>query len=270
VGPFLRIRGGILIERQGAIPHTLPPKEQKALKDFLAQLAGGKTRVLLGSRGDETWLAKDTFRDNVYELSGLDPEAASDLGERVLERQGVSPYREDEDFQKLLTLLDGYPLPIEVVLGNLARQTPRQVLKGLRAGDFKQDTGDSHDKTQSILRCIDYSHSNLSTEAQGLLSCLVPFTGWVNTLGLESYTQKLKQQPPLAQLPYERWEAILKEAQNWGLVSPRQDAPAWLHLQPIFPYFLRTRLQDQPEVRGAIEAAYRAYYSEYARQIYSL
>ncbi len=247
-----------------AIPNTLPPEEQNALTDFLAVLAGGKTRVLLGSRGDETWLAKDTFHDNVYGLSGLDPEAASDLGERVLERHGATQYRENEDLQKLLTLLDGYPMPIEVVLGNLARQTPRQVLEGLQAGDVELDTGDI------IVRCIDYSHSNLSTEAQGLLSCLAPFTGVFNTLGLKDYTEKLKQQPPLARLPYDRWDTILKEAQNWGLVNPQQDISALLHLQPIFPYFLRTRLQDQPEVRGAIETAYREYYSEYARKLNDL
>ena len=40
-----------------AIPNTLGEAEQLALRGFLAALAGGKSLVLLGSRGDEAWLA---------------------------------------------------------------------------------------------------------------------------------------------------------------------------------------------------------------------
>src|SRR5215468_7853399 len=38
-----------------AIQNTLPPQEQAALRGLLADLAGGKTLVLLGSRGGEEW-----------------------------------------------------------------------------------------------------------------------------------------------------------------------------------------------------------------------
>jgi hypothetical protein len=59
---------------------------------------------------------------------------------------------------------------LEVVLANLAHQTPTEILAALQAGDVSIDPkSDSQDKTESILRCIDYSHSNLSTEAQQLL-----------------------------------------------------------------------------------------------------
>jgi len=55
-------------------------------------------------------------------LPGLDPEAASTLAERILGRHQAVQYRDDPDLQRLLTLLDGYPLPLEVVLANLARR----------------------------------------------------------------------------------------------------------------------------------------------------
>src|SRR5262249_22160185 len=118
-----------------AIPHTLPPEEQAALRGVVAGLRGGQTLVLLGSRGGEEWLAGATFGANVYELPGLDPEAASTLADRILERHGATRYRGDRALARLLALLEGYPLPLEVVLANLAHQTPAEVLAALWKGD---------------------------------------------------------------------------------------------------------------------------------------
>ena len=260
-----------------AIQHTLPPEEQKALHNFLTDLAvtspsKNSTLVLLGSRGSEDWLAKQTFDNNIYDLPGLDAEAASTLADRILERNNATKYRQDPDLRQLLKLLDGFPLALEVVLANLAHQTPTEVLTALQAGDKKIDT-DKNDgsekepesifveKTESILRCIDYSHSNLSPEAQQLLLCLAPFTSviWVDML--DEYSKQLRQQPVLEALPFERWPEVLREAQNWGLLSPDR-VPSFLHLQPILPYFLRNRLYtpEQAEVRSAIEIAFRQHF----------
>jgi len=221
--------------------------------------------ILLGSRGDEAWLAKGTFGNNVYTLSGLDTEAASQLADKILAYHHVSHYSEDEqhreDLQKLLKLLAGYPLALEVVLANLAQQTPKEVLSALEAGDESIDFS-SEKKTESILQCIDYSYGNLSAAAQKLLLCLAPFTGVFNINALSNYTEKLRQQPILADLPFEQWESVLQEATNWGLLSPHPDAPFILRLQPIFPYFLRNHLQSQPDYQEAIDIAFRQHYDE--------
>src|SRR5205807_4365520 len=140
---------------------------------------------------------------------------------------------QDGDLRKLIKVLDGFPLALEVVLANLAHQTPTDVLAALQTGDVSIDPkSDSQQKTESILRCIDYSHSNLSPEAQQLLLCLAPFTSvvWLNML--DRYTTHLKQQSILANLPYDRWSEVLREAQNWGLLSPH-DVAGYLHMQPI-------------------------------------
>jgi hypothetical protein len=76
---------------QLAIRNTLPAEEQRALHTFLKALTGGRTLVLLGSRGGEGWLAPDTFGSNVYELPGLDPEAASVLAEECQHRVPREP-----------------------------------------------------------------------------------------------------------------------------------------------------------------------------------
>jgi tetratricopeptide (TPR) repeat protein len=255
-----------------SIQNTLPPEEQQALKCLLHDLVGGRTLVLLGSRSSEDWLAEGSFASNVYDLGGLDPEAASMLADLILERHTVTKYRQDADLRRLIKLLDGFPLALEVVLANLARQTPKEVLAALQAGDVNLQTGDSQQRTRNILRCIDYSHRNLSPAAQHLLLCLAPFTSVVREDTLQLYTARLQQQPALANLPFDRWSEVLREAQNWGLLSRDADISIYLHMQPTLPYFLRNRLQtlEQAEVKRAIETAFREYYDQYGNAMYQL
>ncbi len=227
---------------------------------------------MLGSRAGEDWLAKGTFDDNVYDLPGLDPEAASILADRILEKHHATKYRQDDDLQQLLKLLDGFPLALEVVLANLARQTPTEVLAALQAGDVTIDVGDSEKRTENILRCIDYSHSNLSPEAQQLLLCLAPFTSVIDTGVLDNYTTHLRQQPALSTLPFECWPEVIREAHNWGLLSPDPNIPRFLRLQPTLPYFLRTRLHvpGQVEMQHAMETAFRLHYDELGAELNGL
>lgn len=249
---------------QLAIQNTLPQDERDALHRFLMALKDGKTLVLLGSRNGEAWLAKHTFDDNIHDLPGLDFEAASTLAELILARYNVTQYRTDPDLLHLLKLLDGFPLALEVILANLASQTPKQILEGLQAGNIELDRGNTQKKTESIILCIDYSYRNLSPEAQQLLLCLAPFTSvvWTNANAIEGYIQQLQQQPALADLPLERLPEVIQEAQNWGLLNPDPDILEYLHLQPVLPYFLHNRLDtpEQVEMKSAIEITFRQYY----------
>src|SRR5579863_198971 len=255
-----------------AIRHTLSAKEQKALHSFLKALSGGRTLVLLGSRGGEDWLAQETFADNIYDLPGLDPEAASTLVDRILAKHNATCYRDDTNLQHLLKLLDGFPLALEVVLPNLVHTTPAEILAALQAGDVQLDTAESkqqgkdifEQKTGSILRCIDYSHSNLSPEAQQLLLCLTPFTSIFYSNLLEQYIAQLKQQPLLTSLHFDRFQEVLQEAANWGLLTPDPNIPRFLRLQPILPYFLHNRMSDPQQAprKAAIETAFREHYDQ--------
>lgn len=61
---------------------------------------------------------------------------------------------------------------------------------------------------------------------------------------------------------FERWPEVLQEAANWGLLSPHSGLPGCLRLQPILPYFLRSRLAapERAGVRHAVETAFRQHY----------
>jgi tetratricopeptide (TPR) repeat protein len=256
---------------QLAIRNVLPPEDREALRRFLARLRGGRTLVLLGSRGGEKWLAPGTFERNVYELRGLDPEAASDMAERILKTEaGAARFelaQNDPEFAHLLKILDGFPLALQVVLRNLNEQSPAQVVQALLAGEPGLDQKGAMSKTESIVRCIEYSHSNLSAEAQALLECLAPFTGVIFGPLLPKYVERLQKEPSLAELPWDRMGTVLQEAERWGLLRPEEGG--FLRLQPILPYFLRQRLEaaEAGERKRSIHGAFREHYDGVAGAI---
>ncbi|QTA89392.1 tetratricopeptide repeat protein [Desulfonema magnum] len=116
------------------------------------------------------------------------------------------------------------------------------------------------------------ARNNLFSEIQDLLCCLAPFASFINMKGLGSYIRYLKEQPALANLPFHLWEDIIQEAMNRGLFSPVSHMPVFLQLDPIFPFFLKTRLYafERKEKRMAVETAFREYYDSLAEAVYGI
>ena len=246
-----------------AIPNTLPQGSQVQLRDFLKKLAGGKTRVIFGSRCGEDWLKTATFQQNVYGLRGLDQEARTLLAQRILVRhvpQRVKAIEAEPEFTRLMKVLAGYPLALEVVLPNLKSQSPSQVLDALQAADFDLDSG-SEDKTKSILKCVEYSHSNLSPDAQRLLICLAPFTGFIYRDRIPNYAKELQNLELFQDYDFANFDAAIQEAINWGLLEGMDEANRLLTIQPIFPYFLKTKLESWDKAtRKALQEGFKNHY----------
>jgi tetratricopeptide (TPR) repeat protein len=247
-----------------AIPNTLPPEDRGKLRDFLSRLAGGKTRVIFGSRCGEEWLKPGTFQHNVYGLQGLDQEARTELAKSILERH-LPPQRRtaiqgDPEFVRLMKVLAGYPLALEVVLPNLKSQSPAQVLAGLQVADGDLDSG-SEDKTKSILKCVEYSHSNLSPDAQKLLICLAPFSGFIYRNGIANYVEELQKLEPFQDYDFAGFDGAIQEAINWGLLEGMDENNRRLTIQPIFPYFLKTKAATLEEATGrALQEGFKNHY----------
>ncbi|MFN6485624.1 tetratricopeptide repeat protein [Nostoc sp. DedQUE02] len=248
-----------------AIQNTLPEAEQKQLQDFITRLVGGETRVILGSRSDESWL-QGAFKQNIYKLQGLDVEARTELSNKILERNvgdesKIVKIREDGDFQKLMKVLAGYPLAMEVVLANLKNLSSQEILAKLAAADINLDTG-SEDKTQSILKCVEYSHSNLSPDAQKLLLCLAPFSGFIDRSDIPNYAKQLQKLEPFHDYDFDGFNRAIQEAINWGLLSLiNEDIPRLLQIQPVFPFFLKAKLAElDAATREALREGFKNHY----------
>ncbi|HEX8266577.1 MAG TPA: CHAT domain-containing protein, partial [Pyrinomonadaceae bacterium] len=260
-----------------AVKNTLSAEEQAKLKAFLAELRGAvdpfqeQTIVLLGSRSAEEWLADAAFKKNIYDLGGLDAESTTQFAEEILRQNEVSHYRNEEDFKKLLKLLAGFPLPMKVVLENLKRQTPSEILAALQAGDVNFRTGTAEEKTKDILKCIEYSHSNIAPEKQELLLCLTPFTSVVNRDYFHYYIDELKKHEILAHLKHELWDEVFAESIQRGLMSHKEEQ-SFVHLQPILPYFLKIERQksDRGEFNEAVKTAFRVHYDSMSNLILRL
>ena len=254
--------------QQLAIQNTLPESEQKKIRDFLELISEtkekkSKTKVVLGSRGAEEWL-QNTFKNNIYRLQGLDPESRSVLAEKILERHVATNQREkirqDANFQRLMKLLAGYPLAMEVVLANLKNQKPEEILSGLQAADIDLDT-ESEDKTKSIIQCVEYSHSNLSPEAQKLLLCLAPFSGFIFRGPIPDYSKELQKLEPFKDYPFDQFDEAIQEAINWGLLSQDENSPELLTIQPVFPYFLKNKIRDDNSLHEGLQEGFKIHYS---------
>ena len=99
----------------------LSEADQHRLRDFLKLLRGGRTKVLLTSRSEESWLPAEDCRR--IALGGLRGEELWDYAAAVIETLQLPVDRNDKDLQALLGDLDGHPVLIGAVLAQLPEQT---------------------------------------------------------------------------------------------------------------------------------------------------
>jgi tetratricopeptide (TPR) repeat protein len=246
---------------RASIPHALPEQERGELARFLAGLRGGRTLVLVGSREAETWLAPQSFADNTYELPGLDPEAASSLLERILRRQGGMQWvtdktdeRERQALKDLMALLGGYPLPMTVILAQLAASSPSAVLDGLQAGH------ENADPTMAVRRAIEYSYGKLDPRLQDSLLLLAPFVSSIPASRLGGYADVLRAAAGAPDVEDSDLSAAVEELLRVGLATTHPTVPEFVQVVPVLPYVLRNHLGDQPVLAAAVDQAHYEFY----------
>ena len=251
-----------------AIPHALPSAERDKLRTFLAGLSGGRTLVLLGSREREAWLTTASTGPGVYQLPGLDPQAASILVERILHRHHATQYLTDAAehgaLQELVTLLGGYPLPLTVVLPVLANAPPSAVLAELKTG------GSGADPAGLISGAIEYSHGKLDPALQNALLLLAPFTAVIPAGFLDTYRDLLVQHQAVQALGPVDLPAALDQAITVGLGTPHPRLGYLVQVQPVLPWFLRSRVHSQPSLQAATAQAHYELYQQIAAELIDL
>jgi len=256
-----------------AIKNTLNKDERVDLKQFIEKLNGGDSKIIIGSRSEETWLKKGTFENNKQLLGGLDKAAAANFADKILYDIGItkSIVNKDEEFEQLLQLLSGYPLALKAVLPNLKNKTSKAILKELGEGIGDLDKGNAQEKTESIIKCIEYSHSNLSEDAQKLLMCLSPFVGVVNLTPevIKVYFNELNKNPLFENYPFDKISEVVGEAVRNGFMQKIETDLAIniLKLQPVFTYFLKNKIVDE-SVECVLEEAFVIYCNEIGDSFY--
>jgi tetratricopeptide (TPR) repeat protein len=93
---------------------------------------------------------------------------------------------------------------------------------------------------------VEYSHSNLSEEAQKLLLCLAPFSGFIYLDIIPYYAKKLQKFDSFCHYPFDQFGQAIQEAISWGLLAPIDARnPHLLNTQPVLSFFLKTKLKEE-------------------------
>ena len=203
----------------------------------------------------------------MYKLGGLDPQAASVLLERIITRHGGRlPDGETERaaLDELAAILRGYPLALTVDLPVVAATAPSDVLAELKRG------GKDADPSSIIQQAVELSHGRLDPTTQNSLILLASFTSVVPTGGLDRYRQLLEIHESVKALGPLDLSGALNQAVKVGLAIPDTQSQNHIRLQPLLPFFLRTRLVDQPELAAAVARAHHDLYQQLGRSLYAL
>lgn len=242
-----------------AVGSRLEEAEQKILTSVLKRLMQSSIKVLLGSRADEEWLGETTFKDNIHVLEGLDHVSRFDLAERIL---GDMTPPDSEEFKRLMDILAGYPLAMEIILPNLSSRSARELREFLTGEEIDLQGGRV---SEEIFKCINISFSLLTEKAQQSMLVFAPFTSFLNATGLEVYLEKLQASGFSADLTLADLEEALRQGERQGVL--KQLIPQLYSIQPVFPFFLGeqvARVFDE-SAQAALEQGFCRYMSELAK-----
>ncbi|MCU0547180.1 MAG: tetratricopeptide repeat protein [Oscillatoriaceae cyanobacterium Prado104] len=249
---------------QGNQP-LLPAAERDSLKQFLKELRGGQSWVLITSRREENWL------DCGYalrELKGLVQPDAEELAARILQEAGVDRAKLPGEYLELLKLLGGHPLSLRVVLRHLKTQSPVQLIEALRRGldTFKGAQEEGREKSLTV--SLDYSFANLSERARQHLPFLGLFCDRVNPHWLDYFSANPDNELGQAyravfgeNLQKSDWIGLLNEATAAGILEDLVGSTYKIH--PALPWYLRQKLDQMgsQEVIDTLEKKLLVFYA---------
>ena len=101
---------------------------------------------------------------------------------------------------------------------------------------------------------IEYSHGKLDPALQASLLLLAPFTAVIPTGPAPGRptSDLLRRTDAVQALGPVDLAAALGQAITVGLAAPHPRLSYLVQVQPVLPYFLRSRLHDQPALHAAI------------------
>ncbi|MEL6327758.1 MAG: CHAT domain-containing protein, partial [Cyanobacteria bacterium J06626_23] len=219
----------------------LPELERQRLQSFLKALRGGESWVLISSRREEPWL---DCGYELLELRGLVLPDAEVLAAKILQSVGVDRSTLPPEYLELLTLLNGHPLSLRVVLPQLKTHSADTLLTALRDGLDTFAGAEEEGRDKSLTVSLDYSFHTLSSQARQHLPFLAFFTERVDADWLSAFSSDADK--PFGQAyqavfgsnpSKDTWLALLQEAAEAGILQPIHSTIYQLH--PTLPWYLR-------------------------------
>jgi len=225
----------------------LNASERESLQQFLKDLRGGKSWVLITSRREERWL---DCGYRLLDLRGLREQDVEELAAKILQTAGVDRARLSSEYLELLKLLGGHPFSLRVVLPHLKTQTPKQLIEALRQGLDTLDGTPDKVREKSLAVSLDYSFAKLSERARQHLPFLALFSERVDAHWLHAFSSNpddedghVYQALFRENLQKADWLGLLNEAAEAGILEHLGSTIFKIH--PALPWYLRQRLSQQ-------------------------
>ena len=209
----------------------LDEAETRELKEFLRELGGGLSRVLVTGRGSD-WVDKALIKCQRMEIGGLEEADGRQLGLRVMEGVETLP----GDPTQLLGPLKGNPTAMRAVLPHLQRYSSTQLLDHVRR-QAPENIADA---------AVDCSYSLLSPRAQKHLSFLSLFRQRV-LLDILTFVAQGDVYASVfgEKLGWGAWRGILREARDCGILD--SVTPSVHLISPAAAGVLQRRLDENLE-----------------------
>ncbi len=227
----------------------LSDAERDNLKQFLKDLRGGQSWVLITSRREESWLEDCNYKR--LALSGLSEQDVEEFAAKILQKVGVDRAKLPPDYLELLKLLGGHPFCLRVVLAHLKTQSPTELIEALRQGLDTFQGAEEEGREKSFTVSLDYSFAKLSDRTSQHLPFLAFFSNQVNIDNLHLFSSgslidvfgQAYQSIFGENLQKPEWLQIFKEAAEAGILEHLGESIYKIH--PALPWYLRQCLSKR-------------------------
>jgi len=167
------------------IKPTLSERDRAILLSLVEKIRAEKGKILITSRSEEEWLGIQRMR---VSISGLGGEEMWEYCEAILHNLGIEINREDPDQLELMTLLDGHPLAMRVILPKLEKMTAQQVIDAIRSN--MASLGPDAESLYATLRVVE---NDLADELKPLLVPLALHEQFIDADLLTEMTKKVDE-----------------------------------------------------------------------------
>jgi SpoVK/Ycf46/Vps4 family AAA+-type ATPase len=213
----------------------LSPADRDQLRGLLYKLRGGKTRIIITSRGPEDWLAPIyCFR---LPLGGIQGEERWSYCEVVIRDLGLSLNRDDPELIGLMDLLDGHPLMMRVLLLQLNQRSAAALATELR-DRFEHARGAENEEQSKLFATLRFVEDAVPNALRALLVPLALHERFTDADYLEAMAKAAGSSYPREQI-----DQLLASLEHAGLVQHHGQAVYAMH--PALSGFLRSRIALQ-------------------------
>ena len=225
---FESVRG---IPEAGISP-MLSSSDQSLLCEFLSELRGTPTKVLITSRSHEEWLSRaDCYQ---LRLRGLRGEEVWDYAAQILNHASVEIGRHEPALTELLESLGGHPLAMQAILPQIATDNISEVGRSLEQ-NFANLANIADPVERRLFATLKFIQQSLPEELTRLLIPLALHERFVDTVYLGTMAASADKSVDREHI--ERFTATLVRA---GLLIGVGVAIYEIH--PLLPRFLRQQV----------------------------